>query len=58
MYIKKYYINYGGAIAEDGVNDLPIAKAIFEFKAGFHAMPLLIKADYQLYKNKKLASFG
>jgi len=62
MNIKKYYINYGGSIAEDvtvvSIETLPIAKAIYEFKAGYHAMTLLPKANQQLAFNKQGAKIG
>ena len=62
MNIKKYYINYGGSIAEDvtvvSIETLPIAKAIYEFKAGKYALPMVKKAVNQLSYNKEKGKTG
>lgn len=55
IYSKKYYINYGGSIHQE---ELPIAKIIYEFKAGKFALPMILKAHEQLINNKLRGASG
>lgn len=72
MYIKKYYINYGGSSSDAGAAALdpatsaapaaapalPVARAIYEFKAGKYALPMVKKAVEQLSYNKEEGKKG
>jgi hypothetical protein len=55
LYSNKYYINYGGSIHQE---ELPVAKIIYEFKAGKFALPMILKATKQLINNKLRGQSG